>query len=145
DLSLNHTIAQKETELLLKSQEVEEVCMGLEIVKEAMGKEFVEKILPFLSHSSVKVQRSAAQALANLSDKSLSRYAAKLIEELEESSDTTVRLKCLEALGKIQDSTTVKEMILTSLHFRPNERRLAEEVISNMGLKTVPTLLNIVK
>lgn len=144
NVALNRTIAIKEIELLLKSSDIQEVCMGLEILGEVSGPEFAEKALPFLSHVELDIKRAASKTLAKLADKSLSRYAHKMIEELEES-DNMVRLSCLHALGKIGDSTTVRDIILSCVHFRPSERRMTEKIIAKMGLKTVPTLLSIVK
>ncbi len=144
-IALNHTIALKEIELLLKSSDTQEICMGLEILAEVSGTEFAEKALPFLSHEDPEVKRAGAKTLAHLASKTIARYAPKIIEELQESSDNMVRLPCLHALGKIGDSTTVRDTILASVHFRPSERRLAEKIIAKMGLKTVPTLLAIVK
>jgi HEAT repeat protein len=145
NVALNRTIALKEIELLLKSADTQEICMGLEILGEVTGPEFAEKVLPFLSNEETEVKRASAKTLARLSDKTISRHAPKIIEELQESSDNTFRLSCLQALGKIADSTTVRDIVLSSVHFRPSERRITEKIIVKMGLKTVPTLLSMVR
>lgn len=144
-LSLYKTIALKETDLMLKSSDPSEICMGLEILREAMGSYSAEKALPFLLHEENKVKRSAATTLSVLVEKSHSRFSSNLIQALKESFDQEVRKGCLMALGNINNSTTVKEILLSSIHFRPMERRLTEEIIIAMGLKTVPTLLACVK
>ncbi len=144
-LSLYKTIALKETDLMLKSEDPDEICMGLEILREAMGPDSAEKALPFLFHEENRVNKAAALCLSILIDKSHSRFAPTLIQSLKESFDQEVRKGCLIALKNINNSTTVKDILLSSIHFRPMERRLTEEVIIQMGLKTVPTLLSCVK
>ena len=64
---------------------------------------------------------------------------------MNEVSDNKFRLYCLKALGIISDASTLKEIIETSIFFRPSEKRLTEAIIIKMGLKTVPTLISLVK
>lgn len=144
-LSLHRTIAQNETDLMLKSNDTKEICMGLTVLREAHGSHLAEKALPLLFHEALNVRRESATTLSIIADKSLSRYSHKLIEALDDSFDHIIRQGCLTALGKIGNSTTVKDIILASVHFRPQERRLTEEIITRMGLKTVPILLSIMK
>ncbi len=139
--ALNRTIATKKLDLMLKSSRIDEISMGLDILSEEQALESAERALPFLSHESVLVKRAAARCISRLSDKRMSRHAPRIIEELEAARDNTFRLHCLDALGKIGDSTTVKDLLLASVYLRPNERRRTEEIITQMGLKTVPLLL----
>ncbi|MEI6242761.1 MAG: MFS transporter, partial [Chlamydiota bacterium] len=143
--ALNRTIALKELELLLKSTHEAELCMGIEILSVEKGLESFTKALPFLSHDSIKVQRSAAKTLALLSDKKSSRYAYKILEELKASPDNQFRLHCIEILGKMNDSTIVPEILLASITFKPNEKRCAESLVAKMGLKTVPILISFIR
>lgn len=105
----------------------------------------IQKVLPFLWHDSLLVKRTAARCITRMVGRDSSRYASDLIEQLDTSRDNQVRLFCLDALGKIADSTTVKEILEASIQFRPSELRKAEEVVLQMGLKTVPILLSILK
>jgi len=143
--ALNRTIAAKKLELMLKSDHIDEISMALDILAEDASLEAAERALPFLSHESVLVKRSAARCIARLADKRFGRHAPRLIEELESARDNTFRLHLLDALGKIADTTTVKELLLARVHFRPNERRRTEQIIAQMGLKTVPLLLTLTK
>lgn len=143
--ALNRTIASKKLDLMLKSDRIDEISMALDILAEETAPEAAERALPFLSHESVLVKRSAARCVARLADKRFSRHASRLIEELEASRDNHFRLSLLDALGKIADSTTVQEILLASIHFRPNERRRTEEILVQMGLKIVPLLLALTK
>ena len=119
--------------------------MGLELLAEELSAESAERALPFLSHESLLVKRSAAKTISRQVNKTLSRHAPRLIEEIQSSQDHLLRVYLLEALGKIADSTTIKDLLLASVYFRPNERRRTEEVICQMGLKIVPLLLTLTK
>ncbi len=143
--ALNRTIAAKKLDLMLKSNRIDEISLGLDILSEENTIESIERALPFLSHEAILVKRTAAKCIACLADKKLARHAPALIEELEASRDNAFRLFILEALGKIADSTTTKEILLASVHFRPNERRKTEEIIVQMGLKIVPLLITLTK
>jgi HEAT repeat protein len=121
------------------------MAMALDILAEENAPIAVEKALPFLSHEAILVKRSAARAVARLSDKTLSRHAPRLIEELEAARDNLFRLSLLDALAKMADSSTIKELLIASVHFRPSERRRTEEIVIQMGLKTVPLLLALTK
>ncbi len=143
--ALNRTIASKKLELMLKSSRIDEIGMGLDILAEDNTLEAAEKALPFLAHDSILVKRATARCISRLAEKRLARHAPRLIEELEAARDNAFRLSLLDALGKIADSTTIKEILLASVHFRPNERRRTEEIIVQMGLKIVPLLLTLTK
>ncbi len=143
--ALNRTIAEKKLDLMLKSDRIDEISMALEILAEENTPSAAERALPFLSHEAVLVKRAASRAVSRLIDKSLGRHAPRLIEELEAARDNQFRLSLLDALGKMADSTTIKDLLLASVRFRPNERRRTEEIIIHMGLKIVPLLIALTK
>ena len=143
--ALNRTIAAKKLALMLKSNQINEIAIALDILAEDESIESAERSLEFLNHESILVKRSAARCISRLADKRFGRHAPKIIEELEWSRDNQFRLHLLDALGNIADTTTVKEILTASVHFRPNERRKVEEIIVRMGLKTVPLLLTLTK
>jgi hypothetical protein len=140
--SLTRAIAAKKIDLMLKSARIDEISMALDILAE--GTE-AEKAIPFLSHEATLIKRSAARCIARLATPNSSRDAPRLIEELVSARDNLFRLLCLDALGKMADSTTVKDLLVASIYFRPNERRRTEEIVIDMGLKTVPILLSLTK
>lgn len=145
DSPLSQAIAIKKIELMLKSSRIDEISMGLNIIAEGNCRIGMEKALSLLSHEAVIVKRSAARCIARLADSSTCRDAPRLIDELVLARDNIVRLLCLDALGKMADSTTVKDLLEASIYFRPNERRRTEEIVISMGLKTVPILLTLTK
>ncbi len=143
--ALNRTIAAKKLDLMLKSNRIDEISMALDILAEENSHDTIEKAIPFLSHDAILVKRSAAKAIAKLASKDLSRYAPRFIEEMENTRDNFFRISLIDAIGKISDSTTIKDLLLASVHFRPTERRKTEEIIISMGLKIVPLLLSLSK
>ena len=138
-------LATKNLNLMLKSERIDETSMALEILAEDGTPAAVEQVLPFLSHDALLVKRSAARAMDRLADRSLGRHAPRLIEELGAARDNAFRLSLLSALGKIADSTVLKDLLLSAVHFRPNERRYTEGILVLMGLKIVPLLLAFTK
>lgn len=141
----NRTLAAHHLKLLLDSNREEEICMGLQILGIDGEVQDVDMLLPYLKHSSLTVARTAAQAIAQTNTIDPVRQAGLILNELELSTDSEIRIACLKALGKVNDSTLVSWIIEISDRFRPNERRLAENIIYKMGLRTVPTLLALTK
>lgn len=72
-------------------------------------------------------------------------YTPYLLKKLNESLDPSMRESCLQALGKIGTLDAVKPIIDASVHFLPNERRLAEAAICQIGAQTVPMLMEMLK
>lgn len=143
--ALNRTIASKKLDLMLKSNRIDEIGMALDLLAEEITPEAAERALPFLGHESTLVKRSAARTIALQAGKNFIRHAPRLIEELETTRDHALRISLLDALGKLADSTTIKDLLLASVFFRPSERRRTEEIIIQMGLKIVPLLLALTK
>ncbi len=143
--ALNRTIAQKELQLLFNFNNIDEICMGLEILSFDYSDEAVEMAIKYLCHDELKIKQKAAEALSKITDKSDSKYAPQIIDEIKETTDNTFRLNCLKALGNINDSTTIKDIIKLSIHLRPIAKRCVEEIIIKMGLKTVPILTSLIK
>lgn len=143
--ALNRTIASKKLDIMLQSSRIDEIGMALDLLAEENTPEAAERALPFLNHDSTLVKRAAARTVSAQAEKTLSRHAPRLIEELETSRDHSLRISLLDTLGKLADSTTIKDLLLASVHFRPSERRRTEEIIIQMGLKIVPLLLSLTK
>lgn len=145
DAAYNRTLAANQLKELLTSTNEDEICMGLQILGMEGDFQDVEILISYLRHASLKISRAAAASISHAKTIDLVRQAPILLAYLNETSDTETRMSCLRALGKINDSMLVKDIICLSTHFRPNERRLTESLIHKMGLRTVPTLLALTK
>ncbi len=141
----NRTLAAKHLQELLDSSIEEEVRVGIQVVAADGSPHDVEILLPYLRNPSATIARASAMAISQIADRQCARHAKELISLLRYQSDHEFRIACLTALGKMIDSSLVKELILSSLHFRPNERLLTEQIIFRLGLRTVPVLLAITK
>lgn len=130
---------------LLDSENEDEICMAITILSLEPLPDHVDTLLPFLKHSSQKIERHAAAAIAQIADKHSSRHSSFFYEQLTATSDSELRQSYLKILGNLGDSSLVSDIILCSTHFRPNERRLTEAILIKFGLDTVPVLLAITK
>lgn len=138
-------VSTKHVTELLSSDLVDEQAMAISILGLDSNAENVELLLPYLRSPSIEVLRATVKAISQISDKSCQYFAPSLLDLLAAHPDNQVRLFCLEALGKMDDSSIAHSIIYASSHFRPNERRKAEEVIAGMGAHTVPVLLSLTK
>lgn len=141
----NRALAAQYLQILLDSSDEDEVSMGVKILGIDALPQDIDILIPFLKKPSLKIARSAAASIAQIADKHSVRYAPTLLLQLETVTDTEIRQSCLRALGKMNDSSLVKEIISKSIHLRPSERRFLEKMIAKMGLRTVPILMAIVK
>ncbi len=143
--SHNRSLAAHHLKLLLLSNKEEELCMGLQILGIEGDSNDIDLLISYLTHPSLDVSRAAAKSIAEAKNIDTIRQAPRIIEQLTQISDSEVRLDCLTALEEVNDSSLVDDIIYAGLHFRPNERRKIEEVIYKMGLRTVPSLLSIIR
>lgn len=144
----NKTLAAYHLKLLLDSNQEEEVRMGLQILGIIGNAHDIDILLPYLKHPSKTIARSAANSIADIAQIDTIdsiRQAPLILSQLYLSSDNEVRIACLKAIGTVNDSSLVAEIIYSSQQLRPNESRLTETIIFKMGLRTVPTLIASIK
>lgn len=138
-------LAEKQLKKLLESPNEEDVSMGLKLLGVQETYQDIDILISYLDNPSIKIARTAAQAIAEAETIDSVKQASALLDRLPRISDNETRLACLKALGKTYDSSLVNSIIESSIHFRPNERRLIETIVLQMGLKTVPILISLVK
>lgn len=136
--------AQEEVLRLLRSNE-SDICMALAVLGSQKMKENIPIIAPFLKRESIKIVRCAILAIEQIASTDTREHAKMLLDLLKSNSDPEVRQATIRALGKLQDPSLVDEIILSSIHFRPNERRLVESVIKSFGTQVTDKLLEITK
>lgn len=119
--------------------------MGLNMIAVDGAAYDVEVLIPFLKDHRSGVVEKATEIFAQLADIRGYRYIRLIHNLLAKSSSTKVRQSCLKALSKIAGTASVEVIISSSEHLRPQERRVAENVIVAMGLRTVPILLAMTK
>lgn len=141
----NQLLAVQKQQELLSSEKEEDVVMGLNMIAIDGAPYDVEVLIPFLKDPRTGVVEKAMELFDQLSDIRGYRYTRLISNLLTKSSSTSVRQSCLRTLGKIAGTAAVEVIISSSEHLRPQERRVAEEVIMKMGLRTVPILLSLTK
>ncbi|MDR3623927.1 MAG: hypothetical protein P4L16_02170 [Chlamydiales bacterium] len=141
----NQHLANQSLEELLNSPKTEEVCIGLQILSFDKTARNVELLIPFLKHPSIKIATHAAIAIDAIIDTNSRKFTTTLLNMLKNSSNSEYRIACLRSLGKIIDSTIIPDIMLSSEHYRPVEKREVEAIIVQMGLRAIPTLLFLTK
>lgn len=136
-----YSLASEKLRMLLNSKIEKEICSGLKILGLEKDPNNTEVLFSYLKHPSLLVNREAAAALARVAHPQKKEYAPQLIARLPYKRDPAVRLSCLAALGRFIDSEMVKPLILVTQHFRPNERKIVEEIAIGMGKPLSKTLL----
>ncbi|MBN2479229.1 MAG: hypothetical protein JXA94_03290 [Parachlamydiales bacterium] len=145
EFAFNRTIAKTKTDFLLNSYDINEIVIGLEILNHDDTDEAVKKVINFISHENLKIKRKAAKALANITDEADRIHTSKILNELRLTNDNAFRKNLIIALGNINDSSIVKEILKISKSFRPNEKLLIEKIITSMGEKVSDILLSIIE
>ena len=141
--SIDEEEAIKNITKMLQSSQIDEICIGLTILSVIKNTIFQDLIIPFLEHTNPKIALSASIAFYQIAAKECVPYAKQILELIKSSKDSNFKINCLKALGKMEDPHLASSIILSSLHLRPNEKRVVEEVIINLGVKTIPILLEI--
>lgn len=142
---LHRTLAEQQLHQMLQSPRIDELSIAIDLLVEENRPEVAEQIFPHLFSESILIQRTAGRSIARIADATLAHLTPRLIEALKTQRDNSLRLFLLDALGKIDDVEALRDLLLASVYFRPNERRRTEEIIAHMGLKTTPLLLSFVK
>lgn len=142
----HRALANEKVQELLQSDELKNRLLAIQILGFEMDPSNIEFILPFLKTDVAALAKAAAKALTYLSnEQTVGRMAPALITTMSASEDSELRMLCLQALDSLKDVTLLRDLVRAAVHFRPQERRLVENILSHMGPCTVPTLLAIVK
>lgn len=154
-LALHQESADEIIDLMLQSHRIDEIGLALDLLGNGSYRthsqssdepdQALEKAAPFLFSESILVKRSAARCFVQRANRRATYFAPRLIEALDSARDNLFRLSCLDALDKINDLSIVRDLLLVSVHFRPNERRRTEEMMIQLGLEAAPILLSLIK
>ncbi|MGM0440413.1 MAG: hypothetical protein ACQEP8_04805 [Chlamydiota bacterium] len=128
---------------MLESEDPADLRLALIIIGFTKDVKYLEIILPLLRHPSQQIASTAARIIYLLVKEYNTSCCNTIIETLTLSSDTTIRKFCLKALGKIGDPSTCTDIIKGSIFFRPAERRLTEEVLTNICRNNLDDLYDI--
>lgn len=137
--------AQEDLERLLLAEEPAAVATGIEILGHEKSPSNLARILPYLRHNEAEVALQAARSVEQIIDAHDSCHALYIIETLTHSPHKGMRFLCLQALAKVGGSSLVDPLITKSLHFRPAEKRLIEDIILQIGPPALAHLWQLLK
>jgi HEAT repeat protein len=101
-------------------------------------------IVPYLHHPDLRIQRQAIQALRRTVNENSNRLVPEILHFLDVSEEEE-RLAALEALAQIADTSCIAPLLRASGDFTPQERRAAERVLLRIGLKSVPSVVSVLR
>lgn len=148
--------------VLVKSWHLDDRIEGLEIVRDllegpaqeivgairAVGHSEMERlahfIVPYLHHKSPDIRHAALEAINELINPDSSRLLPSLLSTIR-NGNPEERIAGMNALQKISDPQAIPPLLSMSHSFTPFERRHAEQVITSFGLKSVPTLITVIR
>ena len=108
-----------------------------------IGEPAVDYLIKALEDRNKGVRGRAAVALGGIGDK---RAVPELIERFkDENEDMGVRVSAAEALGKIKDEGAVPELIKGLKNEKLEIRKIAAEVLMEIGEPAVPYLIEVLK
>ncbi|TVQ17506.1 MAG: hypothetical protein EA367_17475, partial [Leptolyngbya sp. DLM2.Bin15] len=103
---------------------------------------YTNLLLPYLSHSSTSLRREALDAIRYLANQESSRLLQPLLQAIRLGT-ADERCLAMESLIKINDSSCVSSLLTLSQHLTPVEKRQAEDVVLQIGLKAIPAAIAI--
>ncbi len=128
---------------LLHSTDDAEIAMGLVILGFDPREDSLQLILSYFSHPSLAIRKEAAKALipiAHAAEKSVTDF---LVSQLPFIRDVELRNLLLDALLKVTSLDSIRPLILSTVHFRPLERKKVESIVLSVGKECVADLLEL--
>lgn len=87
----------------------------------------------------------AARLIARQASPAHLSLAPILVKRLRHLEDSELTVAYLTALGKMESASLAKPIVEASIHFRPNERRLTESIVTKMGPTVITPLFALLK
>lgn len=138
---INHPATAFYLKQMLNSNSEDNICIAIKVLANSSFAADLASTLPYLSHSSPRIVQTAVTTLSFTDYPNTSEFVSPLIALLKSSTDNTIRLYTLRALNRHVTPELAKELIISSIHFRPNERRQIEEIVTTIGPAMTPILL----
>ncbi|MBS0623763.1 MAG: MFS transporter [Verrucomicrobia bacterium] len=139
------SLASEKLQQLLESKIDNEICVGLEILGREKTTANMSQLLPYLQYPSKRVNKEAIRAISRIASPACSAYSSQLVQYLATHRDAEMCCLTLKALEKISDCSILKDLILATVHFRPNERQIVQKIVLNMPGVCETTLLELLQ
>jgi len=96
--------------------------------------------VPYLYHKNNDIRLAALRAIKSTVAESTISLVTPIIEVMKENQGVAREL-CIDILERINDSISVKPLLILAPKLTPSERRLSEELITGMGTLIIPTVV----
>lgn len=130
---------------LLESEGEQDILMGLEVLAFDASQDDIYLLCPYLHHEFLGIARMAASAVEKIASQETASCSKELLQELTARPDPELRRHIINALGKMADISIAQDLLTSSIHLRPSERRHIEKILFNMGSTLIPILLTMTK
>lgn len=101
-------------------------------------------IVPLFTHADAGVRREALAAVARLATADSTRLIPPLLQAIQ-TGDTEDREICMDTLAKIGAVECIVPLLKIAELFTPYERRKTERVLREIGLKSVPATVAVLR
>ncbi len=128
---------------LLRGSE-DERCMAVRALGRSNRERYAHSLASYLGDPAPAVRREALTAILRLVNRDSVRLIPRIIEAIAEG-DTPTRTRGMEVLGRIGDSSCIVPLLAAARSFTPYERRKAEDLITQIGLQSVPATVSILQ
>jgi hypothetical protein len=122
----------------------EEMAAGLRGLGRLGDSRYLHNVARFFIHPSPAVRHEAIVAAQQLATRDSTEIVPALLTLLKETK-TADRLLVLETLGIIGATDSLLPMFVLGTAFTPHERRCAENLVLQIGLRSVPSLVAVVQ
>jgi len=131
------------TNQLLNGNENEKLA-AIRIIGQTDLPRYAHYIAQYLKSPFPKIQKEALSAIKNISDQSTSHLMNDILSAMQ-NGDSEIRLIGFDILETINRVECIRPLLIMSKLFTPIERRKTEELLINIGLRSVPTLVEILQ
>ncbi|CRX38134.1 hypothetical protein [Estrella lausannensis] len=134
-----------EIDNMLSTNDMEAIITALRLLGEDSSHQTPYRLLPYLEHPSIQVQREAIQSMAAILTPSQSDFAVPLLKFWKESKDPFFRHYLIKALGQLSNLDLYREMLESGQVLDSKEKQLFEEILRKSGPPAIPMLASVLE
>lgn len=145
NLTYYREIAIRSLLSLLQSNESTKVAYAFKVISQEKKPQHIELVFPYLKHPNEIIRHNALETISNLIDDNTHHIALIILNYLKRPLHSQTRITCLKGMQNLNSENFVISLIKTSAHFRPNERRYIEKILTQKKDAIIPLLLQLLK
>ena len=105
---------------------------------------YAQYLKNFLDEENESVRKAASLAMARLASAENRNLIGNIMAMMKDD-DSEVRLAVFDALKQIGDSACIPPMLQRADAYAPYEKRLAQQAVLQLGLKSIPTCVRVLR